>query len=99
MSASPEVRFDRISRARQARLPGEQPGSYVAIGESLLGPWDIAAARQIPIPDIFAARLVRDRAGEWQVLGFRDGSSRDEFVGEIIDPIPLRSLDLLPAPR
>ena len=93
------VGFDRFPDARRARRPDQDHGSFIALGESRLGPWDLAGARQIPVPDLYAARIVRDRAGEWQVLGFRDGSVRDEFVGEIIDPIPLRSLDLLPAPR
>ena len=87
----------RISAARRTRNPGEGPGTFVAVGGSLLGPWDIAAARQIPVPDLYSARLVRDRAGEWQVLGFYDGSERGAFVGEISDPIPLRGLGLLPS--
>jgi hypothetical protein len=36
----------------------------------------------------------RRRAGEWQVLGFLDGSARNAFIGEISDPIPLRELGL-----
>jgi beta-fructofuranosidase len=86
---------DRFSEARRTRLPDEETGTYVAVGETLLGPWDIAGARRIPVPDLYAARIVRDRAGEWQVLGFIDGSVRDAFVGEIIDPIPFADLNLL----
>ena len=89
------VWVDRFSAARRSRLPGEQAGTYVAVGETLLGPWDIADARRIPVPDLYAARLVQDRAGEWQVLGFIDGSARGAFVGEICDPIPFRELDLV----
>ena len=59
------------------------------------GPWDIAASRVLPVKDLYSARIVRDRAGEWQVLGFIDGSDRDEFVGELSDPIPLGGLGLL----
>ena len=88
------VGFDRFPPARRARRPDQTHGSFIAVGESLLGPWDIAAARQIPVPDLYAARLVQDRAGEWQVIGFRDGSDRGDFVGEIIDPIPLGDLGL-----
>jgi beta-fructofuranosidase len=84
----------RIGAARSARRPGEPTGSFLAIGQSLLGPWDIENARPIPVPDLYSARIVRDRAGEWQVLGFIDGSEREAFVGEISDPIPLRSLGL-----
>jgi beta-fructofuranosidase len=88
------VGAERFGAARRRRLPGEISGTYLAVGEALLGPWDIAAARRIPVPDLYSARLVRDRAGEWQVLGFLDGSERGEFVGEISDPIPLRELGL-----
>jgi beta-fructofuranosidase len=88
------VGLDRFSHARRARLPDEEAGTYLAVGESLLGPWDIAAARRLPVPDLYAARLVRDRSGTWQVIGFRDGSVRGQFAGEIIDPIPLRELAL-----
>ena len=89
------VGADRFSAARQARFPAETACTFVAIGETLLGPWDIAGARRIPVPDLYSARLVRDRAGEWQVLGFYDGSARDEFIGELSDPIPFRELGLL----
>jgi beta-fructofuranosidase len=89
------VYVDRFSAARRTRRPMDTNGSFVALGESLLGPWDLAGARQLPVPDLYAARLVQDRSGEWQVLGFRDGSSRGAFVGEIIDPVPFRELDIL----
>lgn len=68
---------------------------FLAVGETLLGPWDLAGAQPIPVPELYAARLVRDRAGEWQVIGFRDGSANGVFTGEIIDPVPLRELRLI----
>jgi beta-fructofuranosidase len=49
----------------------------------------------LPVPDLYSAHLVRDRAGEWQVLGFIDGNERGAFAGELSDPIPLRDLGLL----
>lgn len=89
------VAADRFSAGRRARLPEETTGTFVAIGESLLGPWDIAGARRIPVPDLYSARLVRNRAGEWQVLGFLDGSGHGAFIGEIGDPVPFSDLGLL----
>jgi beta-fructofuranosidase len=86
------VAANRFPASRRAGGEGQANTSFVAIGESLLGPWDIARARPIPVPDLYAARLVHDRAGEWQILGFRGGSSPDEFVGEIIDPVPFREI-------
>jgi beta-fructofuranosidase len=84
-----------IASARRSREPDEPTGSYLAIGTSLLGPWDIPGERVIPVPDLYSARLVRDPAGEWQVLGFIDGSPRGAFAGELSDPIPLRGLGLM----
>jgi len=81
--------------ARKARLPDEPTGTFVALGESLLGPWDITGARVMPVKDLYSGRLIRDRAGEWQVIGFLHGSERYEFKGELIDPVPFREMDLL----
>ncbi|MEX1335134.1 MAG: glycosyl hydrolase family 32 [Candidatus Limnocylindrales bacterium] len=89
------VAFDRFPASWRTGALDQPNTSFVTTGESLLGPWDIAGARPIPVPDLYAARLVRDRAGEWQVIGFRDGSARGEFVGEIIDPVPFS--DVMPA--
>jgi beta-fructofuranosidase len=86
-----------IGAARRARRPTEQTGTFLARGDSLLGPWDISSAEVIPVPDLYSARIVRDRAGEWQVLGFYDGSAHDAFVGEISDPIPFKELDVISA--
>lgn len=90
------VAADRFP-ASSAATPGESQAntSFVAVGESLLGPWDIAGARPLAVPDLYAARLVRDRAGQWQVIGFHDGSEHGRFVGEIIDPVPFA--DVYPA--
>ena len=88
------VGLDRFSHARRARLPHEEAGTYLAIGETLLGPWDVAGARRLPVPDLYAARVVLDRAGKWQVIGFSDGSAHGAFEGSIIDPIPLSELGL-----
>ena len=69
---------------------------------TLLGPFDTAGAELVEHPSLYAARLVRDRAGRWNLLGFiydEDGA----FVGEIADPIPVRSdgrgLAQVPRPR
>jgi beta-fructofuranosidase len=41
---------------------------------------------------LYAARLVRDRTGSWNLLGSRYDED-DTFVGEITDPIPLEITD------
>ena len=55
------------------------------LGDSPLGPWDIAGA--LPFedePDLFAAPLVQRRDGTWAFLGFIDRASL-----QIVDPIPV----------
>jgi beta-fructofuranosidase len=66
---------------------GGRGGVWVAPGETLLGPWDLEAAAPIAHPSLYAARLVRDRSGDWFALGFRD-TEDGAFVGEIADPVP-----------
>lgn len=59
-------------------------------GESVLGPWDIAAARPFTaVPDLFAAPLVRRRDGSWCLIGFRNREAEGVDAMEIIDPVPV----------
>ncbi|TMC05025.1 MAG: glycosyl hydrolase family 32 [Chloroflexi bacterium] len=72
---------DRVSRSDAG--PGDR--IWVAPGSSVTGPWDVALARPVPWPHLYAPRLVRDLAGAWQLIGFvseREG----RFVGELSDP-------------
>jgi beta-fructofuranosidase len=61
---------------------------WVAQGESLLGPWELAAAATLDHPSLYAANFVRLGDGEWAVLGFRDVED-GRFVGAITDPLAL----------
>jgi beta-fructofuranosidase len=57
--------------------------TWYVLGDSPLGPWDIASA--LPFedePNLFAAPLVQRRDGSWCFLGFIDRASFD-----IVDPI------------
>lgn len=59
-------------------------------GESLLGPWDIDAARPFTaMPDLFAAPLVQRRDGSWCLIGFRNRESEGVDAMAIIDPLPV----------
>ena len=59
--------------------------TWYVLGDSPLGPWDIAAARPFEDePNLFAAPLVQRRDGSWAFLGFIDRASFD-----IVDPIPV----------
>jgi beta-fructofuranosidase len=65
--------------------------TWSVVGESLAGPWDLAAARPFRRePDLFAAPLVQRRDGSWAFLGFRNLEARGIDAFEIVDPIPVR---------
>jgi beta-fructofuranosidase len=63
-------------------------------GDSLLGPWDIDAARPfLAEPDLFAAPLVQQRDGSWALIGFRNLEPKGVLAFEILDPIPVVLVD------
>jgi beta-fructofuranosidase len=68
--------------------------TWYVLGDSLLGPWDIAAARPfVAEPDLFAAPLVQRRDGSWAFVGFRNLEPKGTLAFEILDPIPVHLRD------
>ena len=68
--------------------------TYSVAGPSLMGPWDISAA--VPFaaePDLFAAPFLRDRSGQWVLVGFVNLEPKGILSFDIIDPIPVVSRD------
>lgn len=80
---------DDIAPERRARLPRESTGTFIAAGESLLGPFDLDGAQQVAVPQLYSARILQDRSGQWVIMGFRYGSADEPFDGALIDPVPL----------
>jgi beta-fructofuranosidase len=80
---------DDIAPGRRERLPDETSGSFIAPGSSLVGPFDLEGARQVAIPQLYSARILRDRSDEWVIMGFRYGTRDEPFDGVLIDPVPL----------
>lgn len=65
--------------------------TWSVVGDSMLGPWDLAAARPFTAePDLFAAPLVQRRDGSWAFVGFRNLEPKGTLAFEILDPIPVR---------
>ncbi len=59
-------------------------------GGSLLGPWDITRAEPFRAePDLFAAPFLRNRAGQWVFVGFRNTEPKGVLAFDILDPIPV----------
>ena len=64
-------------------------GVWSVTGEGLLGPFDPGGAQLFPHPSLYAARLVQNRRGGWNLLGFRHDEG-GTFVGEMADTVPVR---------
>ncbi|MFF2605652.1 glycoside hydrolase family protein [Arthrobacter koreensis] len=68
--------------------PRVPTGTWIAPGDSLLGPWQLEATSEFYLDGIYAAQLVQKRDGEWVLFGFQNGT----FTGEIAGPTPLKEL-------
>jgi beta-fructofuranosidase len=80
------------SAARQARFG--HFCTWSVPGESVAGPWDVAAARPFEgEPSLFAAPLVRHREGGWALFGFLNTEPEGHVAFELLDPIPVELRD------
>ncbi|MDG4825145.1 glycoside hydrolase family 68 protein [Asanoa sp. WMMD1127] len=61
---------------------------WVVPAPTVRGPWDLAAARPVDRPGLYAPRLVADADGRWQLVGFLDEVD-GAFVGELAGPVPV----------
>jgi beta-fructofuranosidase len=62
--------------------------TWYVLGDSLTGPWDVAAARPFDSePQLSAAPLVQRRDGGWVFLGFRSTEQTGPPSLQIVDPI------------
>jgi beta-fructofuranosidase len=71
------------------RAAGERGGVWSAPGDSVTGPFDIGRAAPLTGEELYSGRLIRDRAGRWVMLAFRNLDAGGGFGGEITDPIPV----------
>jgi beta-fructofuranosidase len=80
------MRHDVAGRRRALAPVG---AVWAAPAATVLGPFDLDAARPFPDPSLYAGRLIGGVAGGWSLMGFRDHDN-GRFVGELIDPISVR---------
>lgn len=73
----------------QRRIEEPSGGIWAFPTDRLGGPFSIAQAYRITDERLYVGRLVQDRAGQWQLLAFRNDDGRGGWVGEIIDPQPV----------
>ena len=73
----------------EARRLASGPGAIWSVpGDSALGPFDTSRAVPLTGEELYSGRLIRNRAGQWVMLAFRNVGAGG-FVGEISDPIPV----------
>jgi beta-fructofuranosidase len=81
----------------QTPLRRKQFGEFCTwsmIGASALGPWDVCTAQPFEVePNLFAAPLVQDRRGVWNLVGFRNLDPGGDTRFEILDPIAVQVRD------
>ncbi|NUU05109.1 glycosyl hydrolase family 32 [Leifsonia sp. C5G2] len=65
-------------------------GVWAFPADSPTGPFHIEEAYRLTDERLYVGRLVQDRAGDWQLLAFRNDDEAGGWVGEITDPQPVR---------
>jgi hypothetical protein len=81
----------QLSRERRADDP--VGGVWAFAADSLAGPFRLEDAYRLTDERLYVGRLVQDRAGEWQLLAFRNDDEHSGWVGEITDPQPVQWVD------
>ncbi len=88
-----EDRWVLIFSCLSDQMPGAGSGSGGVWSVRVAGPGtqvDVGAAVRLTTEDLYVGKVVRDRAGTWQLLAFRNRDEAGRFVGGVIDPIPVR---------
>ncbi|MFT4294049.1 MAG: family 43 glycosylhydrolase [Micropruina sp.] len=80
-----------VSAARRAT--GTRGGVWLAPAEGPLGPYDIAGAQLLADRRHYVGRIVTDRSGAQVFLAFRHDGPDGDFLGGIIDPVPIAVRD------
>lgn len=80
-------------RLARVGVPG-QTGSYLLSSDGELGPYAPAVGPVFepgtPYGQVYAGKLVETAPGQWALMGFRGGDD-SFFIGELTDPLPVRS--------
>lgn len=75
----------------ESRRAGDPVGGVWAFStDSLTGPYPVADSYRLTDERLYVGRLVQDRAGQWQLLAFRNDDGNGGWIGEISDPHPVR---------
>jgi len=73
----------------ERRLADPGGGIWTVAVDSPTGPFDLSRATRLTGPELYAGRLVQDRAGRWNLMAFRNLDEDGSFVGSLADPLPV----------
>jgi len=71
----------------QADGPQWQSGTYSAPADGPLGPFYLDGAELIGPAGLYAGRLIKNRLGQWALMGFTHDDFSVPFLGAICDPL------------
>jgi beta-fructofuranosidase len=75
--------------AGRRRECGQTGGVWAVSADSVLGPFDVAAAYPVTDDRFYSGRLVQTRSGEWALMAFHNTDVDGRFVGAVSDPMPV----------
>lgn len=79
---------DRLNRLEKPPMTG----THYYVSESPFGPFRMLTNEYFAADvqeSLYAGKLIQDPDGKWCFIAFRNNDENGEFVGEIIDPIPV----------
>ncbi|MFY9714141.1 MAG: glycosyl hydrolase family 32 [Microbacterium sp.] len=79
--------------SHERRLDDPVGGVWAFPTDSLTGPFRTEESYRITDERLYVGRLIEDRAGQWQLLAFRNDDEHGGWVGEITDPQPVNWVD------
>jgi beta-fructofuranosidase len=72
-------------------LPGFTTGTFILPIDSPTGPFHFDQVKIFDAPNLYAGRVIKNRAGEFHLLGFKTAMRDSEAPCEITDPISISS--------
>ncbi len=85
---------ERFHAQAHRQSPGCEPQTGVKyfVSDNLLGPWEVLGNGFLTGPaqrGLYSGRLIRGPNGDWYLMAFMGYDEAGEFVGGIIDPLPV----------
>ena len=90
------VTHEQYSSARKARFSANlQTGTHYLVADNLLGPYRYLTDQFLAGDaqgSLYSGKLIQDKTGTWNFIAARHFGANGEFIGDIIDPMPITIL-------